>query len=489
MAILSSTHSLETIQTPKPLALARVAQDAQKSFAEDLADTESFVSPMAPSQSEPHRRAPLEKAHASSDKEPARFNAKNNKYYNGLNRRESAFSISDKTNPDGAEDAATDITLANERAVSIPSPKSVFAVDQDQFASKDENVTSETVSTPSESPDLNRPETTVLAPIPATSPDVNQPAMASNPQAIHASHSINPDANGQLTAIAAEKGDAPSEINAVSERQAISSARSRGPSDALKALGPLSETALNELDTDGVAEAKAGAGSVSSNIGTPQSIRLGFMAKAEKQPSEPDRADTSLTVAEPQAMQADVDSSAAITGANFSTNLPPVVVARDRASTLAPLASNLSAQSGSVPYGMLPIEIGISVLQGRRAIEVRLSPDELGTVEIKLEISDDTKIKAHIRADRPETLALMMSDAPLLRSALDQAGMTTGADSLQFSLKQDNGSSAGNGNSPNQRQNGQTPAQNQNEPYPSARSEDIPIPALRRVAGLLDVNI
>ena len=148
------------------------------------------------------------------------------------------------------------------------------------------------------------------------------------------------------------------------------------------------------------------------------------------------------------------------------------------------------ASPDPVPYGMLPIEIGMGALQGQRAIEVRLSPEDLGTVEIRLSVSDDSKLSADIKADRPETLAMMIRDAPLLRNALDQTGLTTTPETLQFSLKQDGGFGQGNGSQAEQRHtNGQTPSDNQQGTPHTLPHDALPTVSLRRAAGLLDVHI
>lgn len=168
---------------------------------------------------------------------------------------------------------------------------------------------------------------------------------------------------------------------------------------------------------------------------------------------------------------------------------PKKPLAIDTSGVLASHQGPAPSNSGPIPYGMLPIEIGLGALQGRRAIEVRLSPDDLGTVEIRLEISDDSKISANITADRPATLAMMMNDAAKLRSALDQTGMTTTADTLQFSLKQDGNFTQNNGQHAEQRQNGQPQSQHRNASSPSTFQDAVPIASLRRAAGLLDVNI
>jgi len=145
----------------------------------------------------------------------------------------------------------------------------------------------------------------------------------------------------------------------------------------------------------------------------------------------------------------------------------------------------------SVPYGLLPMEVGFAALQGRRVLEVHLSPEDLGTVEIRLEVTKDSKAKAELRAEKPETLALLMQDAPSLRNALDQAGMTTSADSLQFSLRQDQQSSNNqNQFSGNGQQNNNPPLhqRQETETLPAAPQGELSPRMISRV-GLLDVNI
>ena len=149
-----------------------------------------------------------------------------------------------------------------------------------------------------------------------------------------------------------------------------------------------------------------------------------------------------------------------------------------------------SAARGPIPYGMLPIEIGLGALHGKRSIDVLLSPEELGAVEIRLEVSNNSEVKAHIRADRPETLSLLMNDSHALKSALDQTGMTTTTDSLQFSLRQD-GQSQSNSNNPSQQHTNkpQRAYEKSETPNSSTAIEGIPMKPLTRIAGLLDVQI
>ena len=145
---------------------------------------------------------------------------------------------------------------------------------------------------------------------------------------------------------------------------------------------------------------------------------------------------------------------------------------------------------GPIPYAMLPIEIGLSALNGKRSIDVLLKPEELGAVEIRLEVSNNSDVKAHIRADRPETLSMLMNDAHMLKNALDQTGMTTNSDSLQFSLRQDGQSQSNTQNPSHQQSKGQQRAyEKSNTSSSMALTEEITMKPLVRVAGLLDVQI
>ncbi len=452
MATISSALPPEIAKPSIQQASALAAQQVQKSFAEDLAELESVDRQTAQRQDAGQTQLPTEKARGSSDKHAAQSIAKNNKHHSSIQEPLTAHPGNDETDQTGADEAAALVVVLNDSAASKPFQNAAAAVDKDQDGPQDHKDASETTPTTVEIPELKLPQTMVLSPIPSVSSDIA----------------------GQHTA---------------GELQANSSARPRLPTDAGILSSPSSEDKANDFGAAGMLEIKTGAIPASSALDAPQSTRLAFMEKSAKQQSEPDRADKSLNGTEPQLLQADLDPHASAPVVDLSKPHTSIIAAGDKATVATSPTPGLSVQSGPVPYGMLPIEIGLGVLQGRRAIEIRLSPDELGTVEIKLEISNDTKIKADISADRPETLALMIGDAPLLRSALDQAGITTNADSLQFSLRQDNGSNPGNGNGSDQRKNGQTPPQSQNEPHPSALRDAVPITSMRRVAGLLDVNI
>ena len=86
---------------------------------------------------------------------------------------------------------------------------------------------------------------------------------------------------------------------------------------------------------------------------------------------------------------------------------------------------------------MLPIEIGLRAMDGLQRFEIRLDPDDLGRIDVRLDIAGDGGVKAHLTVDRVETLALLQRDARTLERAFEQAGLNTGNDGLQFSLGSD----------------------------------------------------
>jgi flagellar hook-length control protein FliK len=92
------------------------------------------------------------------------------------------------------------------------------------------------------------------------------------------------------------------------------------------------------------------------------------------------------------------------------------------------------------PIAMVPVAIGLQAMDGGREFSIRLSPEDLGRVDVTLKIGDDGKIDASLVVDRVETLALLQRDARTLERAFDQAGFTADPGAIRFSLRQDQSS-------------------------------------------------
>ncbi len=98
-----------------------------------------------------------------------------------------------------------------------------------------------------------------------------------------------------------------------------------------------------------------------------------------------------------------------------------------------------SNAASTATLASLPVSIASRALKGAREFTIHLHPAELGKVDVKMEINDKGEIKAHLRVERPETLAMLQRDSSALNRSLEQAGFKPSSDSLQFSLHQDNG--------------------------------------------------
>jgi flagellar hook-length control protein FliK len=89
-----------------------------------------------------------------------------------------------------------------------------------------------------------------------------------------------------------------------------------------------------------------------------------------------------------------------------------------------------------VPLAGLAVEIATQSHAGKNHFEIRLDPPELGRIDVRLHIDRDGNISTRMIADRSDTLDLLKRDAQGLERALQQAGLKTSDNALQFSLRQ-----------------------------------------------------
>src|SRR5438093_13769997 len=66
---------------------------------------------------------------------------------------------------------------------------------------------------------------------------------------------------------------------------------------------------------------------------------------------------------------------------------------------------------------------------------MRLDPPELGPINVRHEIDRSSQVTSRLIVDRPETLDLLRRDAAGLERALQDAGLKTGDNAMQFSLR------------------------------------------------------
>lgn len=129
----------------------------------------------------------------------------------------------------------------------------------------------------------------------------------------------------------------------------------------------------------------------------------------------------------------------------------------------------------------IAINIQKALKAGKDQVTIKLQPEELGRIDVKLEVGEDGRVTAQVRAEKPETLELLQRDARGLERALQEAGLRADSGSLSFGLRGDN------------RQDGQHGQQAKagNSPLAlNAEPDDItPIIAARSAEGRIDLHV
>jgi hypothetical protein len=108
---------------------------------------------------------------------------------------------------------------------------------------------------------------------------------------------------------------------------------------------------------------------------------------------------------------------------------PPAASATDQASPVV-AASPAERLDGSAVADPRPgahivaAAMRLVAMGGGRSVTLSLSPEELGNVEIRVSRDGAGAAAVAVTVQRPETLALLRSDAPGLQAAFDRAGLT-----------------------------------------------------------------
>jgi flagellar hook-length control protein FliK len=82
------------------------------------------------------------------------------------------------------------------------------------------------------------------------------------------------------------------------------------------------------------------------------------------------------------------------------------------------------------------VQIAQNANTGATTFTMQLEPAELGRLEVRLKFDRDGGIKAHLIADKPETLSLLRQDQAQIHRILSQAGLDADDASLSFDLRQ-----------------------------------------------------
>jgi flagellar hook-length control protein FliK len=97
-------------------------------------------------------------------------------------------------------------------------------------------------------------------------------------------------------------------------------------------------------------------------------------------------------------------------------------------------ATNSRPGGAPAATNQVSVQLSKAIQNGDNKIKIQLRPQELGRVEVKLEIANDGRAKAMIIAERSETLDILQKDVRVLERALQDAGLKTDQNSLSFDL-------------------------------------------------------
>jgi flagellar hook-length control protein FliK len=93
------------------------------------------------------------------------------------------------------------------------------------------------------------------------------------------------------------------------------------------------------------------------------------------------------------------------------------------------------AMEPAVPIAGLAVEIAARAQAGQSRFEIRLDPPELGRIDVRLDIDSSGQVTSRLVVERADTLEHLRRDAAGLERALQDAGLKTGENGLQFSLR------------------------------------------------------
>jgi flagellar hook-length control protein FliK len=237
-----------------------------------------------------------------------------------------------------------------------------------------------------------------------------------------------------VTAATAAPVAVPQAIAATALQAAVAATESaKGPPANLTTV----KADVAEPATDSNAAAKTT--SVSKGDGKPQPA-TGDADKLVVAPSHDEAPATghhAATGEAPPAITADAQAAAPKTFADAMQQAALAAPAQDVTQTAAnPVApAQLAPQALAVPLAGIAIEIAGKALEGKNRFEIRLDPPELGRIEVRLDVDRDGNAVTRLIADRSDTLDLLRRDANNLQQALQDAGLKTSGNGLQFSLR------------------------------------------------------
>jgi flagellar hook-length control protein FliK len=136
------------------------------------------------------------------------------------------------------------------------------------------------------------------------------------------------------------------------------------------------------------------------------------------------------------------------TGADGLPNFGFSASVASASSTATDPAPSGAASAAAVPITGLAIAIAARAQAGSQQFDIRLDPPELGRIDVRLAVDGSGQVTTHMTTERADTLQLLQSQQPQLERALEQAGLKTADNGLQFTLRDQSFTGQNNGSNP-----------------------------------------
>jgi flagellar hook-length control protein FliK len=117
-----------------------------------------------------------------------------------------------------------------------------------------------------------------------------------------------------------------------------------------------------------------------------------------------------------------------------AASMQGLVQPEEPSATSGAVQATLPQAASATPAEQIKVQLAKGMKDGSDSITILLHPEDLGTVEVKLQMQDG-QVKANISADNPATLALLKNDAHQLQQSLQSAGFNTDSNALSFQLR------------------------------------------------------
>jgi chemotaxis protein MotD len=165
-------------------------------------------------------------------------------------------------------------------------------------------------------------------------------------------------------------------------------------------------------------------------------------AHASRQPHEPNLKETADTARAPSSEPPQQASPSNLTGIEAPARI--TVSSLSPAGTTAPTPDiQQNATTATFPIAGIAVEIATRAQAGHRQFDIRLDPPELGRIDVRLDVDNGGNVTSRLVVERAETLDLLRREAPHLERALQDAGLKSGDNALQFSLRDQGGGAQG----------------------------------------------